>query len=217
MWDALRTADPKWPGTTTSKFPAPDSAPSIRTAGTYVSSTNTTTILSTLGPDDQRQRPSQVSVPARRPQLQRRFYKGKPSDSDERLAVDGYINYVKGLSGTYKQKYGYRTLMDYFQETAFDPQSIGRPVADAALPSAGSEGRHLAVLPVPRPTCNFGDEVGLVVYGQYAVQQKTFYDGDVNVDISADPITSDYARSTRSRSTCRPVSTTVGPPWATAS
>ena len=41
---------------------------------------------------------------------------------------------------------------------------------------------------------NFGDEVGLVVYGQYAVQQKTFYDGDVNIDISADPITPTYSK-----------------------
>mgnify|MGYP006197469431 CR=1 FL=1 len=39
---------------------------------------------------------------------------------------------------------------------------------------------------------DFGDEVGLVGYGQYAVQQLSFYDGEVNIDVSDDPITSSY-------------------------
>ena len=31
---------------------------------------------------------------------------------------------------------------------------------------------------------DFGDEVGLVSYGAYAVQEKTHYDGEVDIDIT---------------------------------
>ena len=49
IWTALRTADPKWPGTTTSKFPATGFGSINSAVGTSVSSTNTTTIMTTLG------------------------------------------------------------------------------------------------------------------------------------------------------------------------
>jgi hypothetical protein len=40
---------------------------------------------------------------------------------------------------------------------------------------------------------DFGDEVGYVAYGQWAEQQKTFHDGEVDFNITSNPITSDYA------------------------
>ena len=40
---------------------------------------------------------------------------------------------------------------------------------------------------------DFGDEVGWVAYGQWAVPQMKHSDGEVNIDITADPITADYA------------------------
>ena len=192
MWDALRTADPKWPGTTTSKFPATGFGSINSYAGTYVSSTNTTTILSTLG--------LTTNVSGHRkypfPQGGRNSdgsYKGKPSDSASDTLWTGYVNYVKGLSGTYKQKYGYRTLMDYFQEKLFDRTSTEDLWRTPHYPvQALKDGTSLFCQFLT--DLNFGDEVGLVVYGQYAVQQKTFYDGDVTVDVSADPITPTYSK-----------------------
>ena len=38
----------------------------------------------------------------------------------------------------------------------------------------------------------FGDEIGLVSYGTYAVWETRHYDGELNIDISSDPITSGY-------------------------
>jgi len=43
MWNALRTADPKWPGTSTSKFPSAGLGSVNSYYGTYVSSTTTST------------------------------------------------------------------------------------------------------------------------------------------------------------------------------
>jgi Flp pilus assembly protein TadG len=192
MWDALRAADPKWPGTTTSKFPSTGFGTVNSYAGTYVSSTTTSTILSTLG--------LTTNVSGHRkypfPQGGRNSdgsYKGKPSDSTSDTLWTGYVNYVKGLSGTYKQKYGYRTLMDYFQEQLFARTSTEDLWRTPHYPvQALKDGTSLFCQFLT--DLNFGDEVGLVVYGQYAVQQKTFYDVDVTVDISADPITPTYSK-----------------------
>lgn len=191
MWDALQAADPKWPGTTTSKFPSTGFGNINSYAGTYVASTNTSTILSTLQLN--------TNVGGHRkfpfPQAGRNADgspKNKPSDSTSDSLWTGYINYVKGLKGTYKQKYGYRTLMDYFQEKLFDRDSTEDLWRTPHYPvQALKDGTSLFCQFLT--DLNFGDEVGLVVYGQYAVQQKKFYDGDVNIDISADPITPTYS------------------------
>jgi hypothetical protein len=39
---------------------------------------------------------------------------------------------------------------------------------------------------------DFGDEVGWVAYGKWAEPQMSYYDGEVNIDISDNPITTDY-------------------------
>ena len=191
MWDALRTADPKWPGTTTSKFPSTGFGNVNSYAGTSVSSTNASTVLSTLGLN--------TNVNGHRkypfPQAGRNSdgsSKGKPSDSTSDSLWTGYINYVKNLSGTYKKKYGYRTLMDYLQDQRFyrdESEDLWRTPHYPTQALKDGTSLFLNFL----TDLQFSDEVGLVVYGQYAVQQKTFYDGDVNVDISSDPITSDYS------------------------
>ncbi len=49
MWNAMRNADPKWPGTSTSKFPSTGFGSINSAVGTYVSSTDTATIRNTLG------------------------------------------------------------------------------------------------------------------------------------------------------------------------
>ena len=116
----------------------------------------------------------------------------KPSDSASDTLWQGYINYVKGLSGTYKQKYGYRTLMDYLQEQRYDPSQSEDLWRTPEYPDQALKDGTTLFLSFLKDL-QFGDEVGFVVYGQWAVQQtEEFYDGDANVDISADPITSDY-------------------------
>jgi hypothetical protein len=40
---------------------------------------------------------------------------------------------------------------------------------------------------------DFGDEVGLVGYGQWAEPETSLHDGEVSIDISDNPITADYA------------------------
>jgi Flp pilus assembly protein TadG len=191
MWNALVTADPKWPGTTQSKFPSTGFGSINSYAGTYVASTNNTTIMSTLG--------LTTNVGSVRkypyPQAGRNADgspKNKPSNSTSDSLWTGYINYVKNLSGTYKRKYGYRTLMDYMQEQGFDRNVSEDLWRTPHYPTqALKDGATLF--------CNFltdmafSDELGLVVYGQWAVQQKTFYDGDVDINITADPITTNYS------------------------
>ena len=190
-WDALRAADPKWPGTTTSKFPATGFGSVNSYAGTTVSSTNTTTILSTLGlttnlnghrkyPFPQSGRNSDESPAA------------KESDTSSDSLWTGYVNYVKALHGTYAKKYGYRTLLDYLMEQRFAREQSEDLWRTPHYPvQAVKDGTALFLQFLTN--LNFGDEVGLVVYGQYAVQMKTFYDGDVNIDISSDPITATYS------------------------
>ncbi len=190
MWDSLVTANPKWPGTTTSKFPSTGFGTMNSYVGVTVSSTNTSTILSTLQlntntsghrkyPYPQAGRNSDGSL------------KNKPSDTTSDALWTSYINYVKALP-TSQRKYGYRSLMDYLQESAYD-----RSVSEDLWRTP-----HYPVQALKDGTSlfcnflkdlNFGDELGLVVYGQWAVPMKTFNDGYINVDISADPITPTYS------------------------
>ncbi len=190
MWDSLVTANPKWPGTTTSKFPSTGFGSMNSYAGVTVNSTNTSTILSTLGLN--------TNVSGHRkypyPQAGRNSdgsLKSKPSDTTSDTLWSNYINYVKGLSSS-QRKYGYRTLMDYFQEVTYD-----RSVSEDLWRTP-----HYPVQALKDGTSlfcnflsdlNFGDELGLVVYGQWAVPMKTFNDGYINVDISSDPITPTYS------------------------
>ena len=191
MWDDLRLADPKWPGLTTSKFPATGLGQVNSYNGTYVSSSTTSTIMSTLqltqnGPDGKRLYPF--------PQAGRNADgtpKSKPSNATSDSLWQGYINHVKALSGTYNKKYGYRTLMNYLQEKRFDPSQSEDLWRTAHYPfHANRNGVSLFMDFLTE--LDFGDEVGWVAYGQWAVQQKTHNDGEVSIDISADPITPDY-------------------------
>jgi hypothetical protein len=114
------------------------------------------------------------------------------SASANDTAWKNYINYVKGLSGSYKQKYGYRTLLSYLQNSKngwYESEDLWRTP-------------HYPFHAVKQGTSlffdfltdiDFGDEVGIVSYGTYAVKEWDHHDGEVDIDISSDPITSDYA------------------------
>jgi len=192
MWDSLVAADPKWRGTTNSKFSAAGFGNVNSYAGTYVSSSYTSTIRDTLGlnennPDGSRKYPF--------PQAGRYSSgseKYKPSNSTSDSLWNGYIGFVKNKSGSYKKKYGYRTLMDYLQEKRFYSNKSEDLWRTPHYPfHAIKDGASLFLNFLTE--LDFGDEVGLVSYGAYAVKEWTHYDGEVNIDITADPITNDYA------------------------
>ena len=88
-------------------------------AGTYVSSSYTSTIFNTLGlgekyPSNHPDYPGQLKYPY--PQAGRYSSgtpRNMPSESSSRSKWEGYINYVKNLNGPYNKKYGYRSLVNY--------------------------------------------------------------------------------------------------------
>jgi hypothetical protein len=192
MWNGLVTANPKWPGTTVAKFPSTGFGLINSAAGTYVSSSTTSTVMSTLkltenGSDGKRKYPF--------PQAGRNSNgtpKSRPSNSTSDSLWQGYINHVKGLSGTYNKKYGYRTLMNYLQDQRFDPSQSEDLWRTAHYPfHANRNGMTLFMDFLTE--LDFGDEVGWVAYGEWAVPQMSHNDGEVSIDISDDPISPDYA------------------------
>ena len=192
MWDNLRAANPAWPSTSVAKFPATGFGQVNSYAGTYVSSSTTSTILSTLQltqNDSGGNRKFPYPQPGRN---SNGTPKSKPSNSSSDSFWNGYINYVKGLSGSYNKKYGYRTLMDYLQEQRYDPSQSEDLWRTAHYPFHGVKQGASQFMDF-LTELDFGDEVGWVAYGQWAVQQKTYYDGEVNIDVTADPITGNYS------------------------
>ena len=149
MWNSLVTANPKWPGTSTSKFPSTGLGSVNSYAGTYVSSNNTSTIMSTLGLNTNQSGHRKYPFP-QSGRGSDGMPNNKPSDSNSDSLWTGYINYVKGLSGTYAKKYGYRTLMNYLQEQRVRSQPVRRLVANATLSVPGREGRTSLFLRLPQ-------------------------------------------------------------------
>lgn len=198
MWTAMRNADPKWPGTSKSKFPSTGFGAINSASGTYVSSSDTSTILSTLGlttntsgsrkyPYPQAGRNSDGSP------------KNKPSNSASDALWTNYINFVKNHpNSSYNKRYGYRTLMDFMQQKA---QSNGYTPRDRYASEDMWRTPHQPMNAVKNGASlfldfltdlDFGDEVGLVGYGQWAEQITGLSDGVVSIDVSGDPITPDY-------------------------
>ena len=191
MWNSLRSDDPAWPGTAVSKFPSTGFGQVKSLSGVSLSSSNTNTIFSALKLGE---RHSDGSAKYPFPQSGR-YSDGdprpKPSNSVSDNRWKDYINYTKGLDGPYRKKYGYRTLLSYLQENrngADESEDLWRTP-------------HYPFHAIKQGTSlffdfldelDFGDEVGLVSYGAYAVKEWDHHDGEVDVDISDDPITSDY-------------------------
>ena len=196
MWDALRASEVTWPGENRKKFRFKFGKINSY-EGTYVSSFNTDYIFTFLKLDAE-DKAGKLKWPF--PQAGRNSDgtpKPWPSHSDSKELWKNYINYVKynygmNKSGSYNRKYGFRTLMDYLQE-----QHYGRVDSEDLWRSphypfhAIKEGTTLFLGFLTE--LGFGDEVGLVSYGKWAVKEWTHYDGEVDIDITDDPITSDYA------------------------
>jgi Flp pilus assembly protein TadG len=190
-WNALVDANPKWPGTATSKFPSTGFGTINSYYGTYVSSTDTATIRNTLGLN------ANVDGSRTFPFPQAGRYssglpKPKPSNTASDTLWDGYINWVKNHSNsTYKKRYGYRTLMDYLQQNRHDRSESEDLWRTPHYPYAANvKGASLFLQFLD--DLDFGDEVGLVGYGEWAVKETLLNDGEVMVDISNDPITPNF-------------------------
>ncbi len=192
MWDALVAADPQWPGTSDSKFPSTGFGDVDSYAGTYVSSSDTSTIRNTLGLNENNSDGSRKYPFPQSGRNSNGTPKNKLSNSSSDSRWNGYISFVKNKGGTYKKKYGYRTLMDYMQESRYSSSKSEDLWRTPHYPfHAVKEGASLFLDFLT--DLDFGDEVGLVSYGKWAVKEMTHSDGEINIDITADPITSDYA------------------------
>lgn len=198
MWQSLRDSGVTWPNSNREKWlPA---FGEIKSAyGTYISSSDTNTIFSQLKLGETYSRsdkkyPNQLKYPY--PQAGRNsngMPRSMPSSSTSESYWKGYINYVKNLSGPYKKRYGYRTLMDYIQQNnqmAWNSsEDLWRTPHYPFHAVKNGASLFLNFL----NDLDFGDEIGLVSYGSYAVWETEHHDGEVSINISSDPITSDYA------------------------
>jgi hypothetical protein len=115
-----------------------------------------------------------------------------PSESTSASLWKNYINYVKGMGGPYKRKYCHRTLVDYMMQN----NQMGWNESEDLWRTS-----HYPFHAVKNGTSlfldflydlDFGDEIGLVSYGTYAVWETSHSDGEVSLDTSGNPITNDY-------------------------
>lgn len=191
MWDALKASQVTWPGKTKKKFKNKfgnlDSY-----EGTYISSWDEDYVFNELNLGAKKPNGS-LKHPF--PQAGRNSDgtpKSMPNEATSEALWKDYIDFVMDKSGTYNRKYGRRTLMDYLQERRYARNSSEDLWRSPHYPfTAIKDGASLFFDFLTE--LDFGDEIGLVGYGQWAEQELEFYDGDVDLDISADPITDDYA------------------------
>jgi hypothetical protein len=200
IWDAMVEANPTWPGSSTSKFPYTGFGGINSYEGTYVSSTTNSTILSTLGLTQNAENGSRLYPYPQAGRTSNGLPKSKPSNSTSDTLWDKYVTFVKNHPNSYyKKRYGYRTLMDYLQQKAisgFTPRSRYASEDMWRTPHrpmhAVKKGASLFLDFLG--DLDFGDEVGLVGYGEWSEPIYVLNDGDVSVDVSADPINPDYGQ-----------------------
>lgn len=192
MWDCLVEQDPKFRGTSQSKFPSSGFGDIDSHYGTYVSSSYTDTIFNNLGLGENNSDGTRKYPFPQAGRYSSGNQKYKPSNSTSDSLWKNYINFVKNKSGTYRRRYGYRTLMDYLQEQRFARNRSEDLWRTPHYPfSAVKNGATLFFDFLTE--LDFGDEVGLVGYGKWAEKEMDFYDGEVGFDIASNPITNDYA------------------------
>ncbi len=191
MWDSLRAASPDWPGTSKNKFKKKfgkiDSY-----EGIFISDYSNDYCFNFLNLGATKNNGS-LKFPF--PQAGRNSDgspKSMPSASASEDMWKDYIQYVQDLNGPYNRKYGFRTLMNYLQERRYSSSLSEDLWRTPHYPfNAVKEGATLFLDFLTE--LDFGDEVGLVSYATYAMQEFTHNDGEISIDISDDPITSSYA------------------------
>jgi hypothetical protein len=196
MWSSLRTADPKWQGTSISKFPANGFGGINSANGTTVSSLSVSTVIDQLGLDQT------VNGKPKYPFPQAGTYsngtpKPMPTASQSENMWRDYVEYVIDNSRRYsswnnhKYKFGYRTLMDYLQESQYDASDSEDLWRTPHYPfNAVKEGATL--LTEFLEELDYGDELGLVSYATRSQKEMTLSSDGYSIDLSSDPITDDY-------------------------
>jgi Flp pilus assembly protein TadG len=190
IWDSLVQAAPTWPATSETKFPANGFGSVNSYHGTYVSSSSTSTIFNTLGLD------TQVDGEPKYPFPQAGKYssgdvKSRPNTSTSQALWYGYINYVKNLSGPYKKRYGYRTLLNYLMEDREQNHASEDLWRTRHYPFHSIKEGCTLFLDFLNEL-QYGDEVGLVSYADNARVEKTLFEDGYSIDLSADPVSHDY-------------------------
>ncbi|MEM6798272.1 MAG: pilus assembly protein TadG-related protein, partial [Planctomycetota bacterium] len=199
-WQELRQSQVTWPGVTPAlkkwkwKFGGIDSA-----EGVHYSSDDEDWVFEELelgakyGPNHPKW-PGLLKWPF--PQSGRQsngLPNGMLSEEDSEDKWIDYIEYVQDLDGAYNKKYGFRTLVDYLlknnQMKWEESEDLWRTSHYPFHAVKNGASLFLDFL----TDLDFGDEVGVVSYGAYAVWEDSHHDGEVSIDISDDPITSDYA------------------------
>ncbi len=203
MWDSLVAADPRWPNNSLSKFPSSGFGAINSYYGTYAAYDDTSDLFHTLGldqPDGHGN--SYIPFPqAGRSNNGDGLPYNMPSESSSRDKWRAYIRYVRDNQSNrnayksghpYRYRYGYRSLMDYFQEKKYRAKYTEDLWRTPHYPfHACKEGTTLLLEFMEN--LEFGDEVGIAVYYSSSRQLTELHDGEVDIDISADPITGDYA------------------------
>jgi len=199
IWDSLVEINPQWPGTSDSKFPSTGFGNINSYYGTYVSSTTNDTILTTLGLKQNNANGSRKYPYPQAGRYSSGLPKSKPSNSTSDALWEKYVNFVKNHPKTdYRKRYGYRTLTDFLQQktiSGFTPRDRYTSEDMWRTPhqpmNALKKGASLFLTFLG--DLDFGDEVGLVGYGEWAETVDSLSDGDVQVDVSGNPITPDYS------------------------
>ena len=196
MWDSLRDANPVWPGTTISKFPASGFGGINSYEGTQVWSSNSQYVFEQLGLDET------VNGQPRYPFPQAGTYsdgspKPMPSVSRNEDLWRDYIRYVADRSRRYsswsqhRYKFGYETLMDYLQERRYGSTSSEDLWRTPHYPfNAVKEGATLFTEFLTE--MDFGDQLGLVSYATRSQKETGLSTNGYSIDLSSDPITDDY-------------------------
>ncbi|MDA7950079.1 MAG: VWA domain-containing protein [Pirellulaceae bacterium] len=192
MWDTFRSEDPKWPGTNESKFPASGFGLINSYQGTYHGNSDPHTVIHDLGLDETNYYGEPKYPFPQAGRYSSGWPKSKPSADTSYWLWYYYIQHViYNNSGSNYRLYGYRSLMDYMQESRYSSSKSEDMWRVPHYPfHAVKEGATLFLDFLDG--LDFGDEVGLVSYGAYAKWEISHYDNDYEVDISENPITDDY-------------------------
>ena len=200
MWQALRDADPKYRGTSTSKFPSSGFGRMTSGRGYYYypgsDSYRVWRAVQHLNLDDR------VNGQAKYPFPQAGSYsdgqeKYKPSASTSESRWYYYCKHVidKSRNGSYpsyyRYRFGYHTLMDYLQESRTRKYMSEDLWRTPHYPfHAVKEGATLFTQFIS--TIDYGDRLGLVSYATSSRWEDWHRDGDGTIDIEDNPISEEY-------------------------